>query len=105
MGYAAAGSYVFPAAAGLIRIRALSVAMKVFAALTVLTFLQVLAQYLVALMGMSNYFIINNYVALECALFLVVFALASGTRTTKKLLLWTAALFLVFWIIHKIIFE
>jgi len=105
MGYVAAGSYVVPAAAGLIRFKALNTAMKVFAGLSVLTFLEIVAQYCVALMGHSNYYVINSYAAIECAGFLTVFILSSGTKVIRRILTFSIVLFLTFFVVDKIYFE
>ena len=105
MGYVAAGSYVVPAAAGLIRFKALNTAMKVFAGLSVLTFLEIVAQYCVALMGHSNYYVINSYAAIECAGFLTVFILSSGTKVIRRILTFSIVLFLAFCVVDKIYVE
>ena len=98
MAYVAAGSFVLPAGVGLARFKRLRRWMKLFAVVMTLTMLHVAAQVIVPYFGYSNYFLINNYVAIECALFLAVFYLATELGRSRALLGSGIVFILAFWI-------
>ncbi len=102
LGYVAAWSYVIPVAAGITRLRVLSTALKVFLILCVLSALQVGAQYVLGARGISNYFLLNYFVALEFILIILVYSLSTSSRGVRAVLSACAILFLVYWIVDLI---
>jgi len=98
-------SFLVPAIAGIKRFAVVSRAMRVLTVLCVLACIDIVAQYLVALWGMKNYFLSDYYRVIEVSLLCAVFHFSTVSKGTRIVLRLLGILFVVIWAVDMISFH
>jgi hypothetical protein len=97
-------SYIIPTTVGIVRFSSLGRAMRVLTILSILTCIDVAAQYVVALWLGSNLFISHFYVVVEFLMLCAVFYWSVPLKRTKNTILMVGGAFIVFWAVDLVFF-
>jgi len=103
--YVAMGSSLLPAAAGCLRYRRLSLAMKLFLGYCSIAFAQIAGEYWLAIHRTPNAFLANFGLGTEPFLFCAVYAVALGSGMPRRLVILAGLMYGLFWVPDRIFFE
>lgn len=78
--------------------------MKMFFLLCVWSLIEVTAEYILSMKHINNYFLINYYFLIDSLFLSVVYSYSIEDKRTKRIILILAMLFIVIWVIDKLIF-
>jgi len=99
------GFFLVPAAAGIIKFRVLSKAMRMLTVLCVLACFNIAAQSLLASWGIRNYFISDYYTILEMSLLCGIFYLSVASKRARIVLRVLGLIFFGIWIVDMVFFH
>ncbi|HTX18293.1 MAG TPA: hypothetical protein VMG34_06510 [Bacteroidota bacterium] len=103
--YVAMGSSLVPVAIGYFRFRRLSFAMKLFLGYCIVASAQIAGEYWLALHHMPNAFLANLGLGLEPFYFCIVYAVALGDGSPRRLVLLAGLCYGLFWVPERILHE
>lgn len=96
----AAGSFLLPAAAGLMRWRLLDRPRRMFAGFCLYAVLHVAAEFILGRFGIRNHFLINFYWLAEFIVIALLYAQWTTDRRSAVVFRWSIPLYAFFWIVQ-----
>lgn len=97
-------TYLIPPLAGIWRFKQLDRAMKMFFLLCACSLLEVAAEYILSVRHINNSFLINYYFLIDSLFLSVVYSYSIEDKRTKRIILILAILFIVIWVVDRLIF-
>jgi hypothetical protein len=104
LAFISALTYLIPPLAGIWRFKRLDRPMKMFFLLCVWSLIDVITEYILSVKHINNYFLINYYFLLDSLFLSVVYSYSIEDKRTKRIILILAMLFIVIWVVDKLMF-
>ena len=98
-------SYVVPATVGVARLSHLSKPVRILTVLCILACVNIAAQFYLASLRLTNYFISDFYSVVEVSLLCTVFCFSIVSRGTRRVLTAMAVLYVAFWVVDMVWFH
>lgn len=104
LAYIHLASYVVPATVGVARLSHLGKAVRILTVLCILACVNIAAQFYLASLRLTNYFVSDFYSVVEVSLLCAVFCFSTASRGTRRVLTAMVLLYVAFWVVDMVWF-